>query len=497
MSLTKVSYSMINGAPLSPKDFGAVGDGVANDAAAFNLALAQSDKTIDLGGGTYRVASQVDITGNRTVLMNGTIILDGVYMKARGVQGNKFINVNFRGLQIATNADFTGSYLDVHPTPPVVFSNGDGYINTTTRMPYVAIGGQWVAGYKNAGVWLDTTTPVVTDGQSFENCSFTYLSAGILFDADRDTTSNLKITGGCTFTSCAIGFHVKNPKRIVVSGANFFADCIYGILSETANFEGQGLNIVGNFFNGNYYAVKTENGLYDSVISDNSFDHNSYSTLFGGDIPNGTGLWMVGANGRFYRGIVITGNACRNNGNYSIILEHNHPTGEFAYLNVSNNLAHLDDIANLLIYDTKPTGAFYLGLFGNNNFTNGISILGTFDPALNAIHSIYQGGNIAGKTDFDIGLTLDPRNNVYTTTEGFLQYSSTYQGTTAVTRRYSGALEQLRFQVADYATTAEITALTRTVRVGEMIFNSTLNKPLWRGIGGWVDATGAIVIAVP
>jgi hypothetical protein len=34
MSITKVSYSMINGAPANPLDFGAVGDGVANDTTA-------------------------------------------------------------------------------------------------------------------------------------------------------------------------------------------------------------------------------------------------------------------------------------------------------------------------------------------------------------------------------------------------------------------------------------------------------------------------------
>lgn len=39
MSLTKVTYSMIDGAPLSIQDFGAVGDGVADDTAAIQAAL--------------------------------------------------------------------------------------------------------------------------------------------------------------------------------------------------------------------------------------------------------------------------------------------------------------------------------------------------------------------------------------------------------------------------------------------------------------------------
>lgn len=72
MSLTKATYSMIDGAPINPKDFGAVGDGVSDDSAAIQAAFAAGD-TILFPEGTYYLgeyASSLDAAidlSNRTV----------------------------------------------------------------------------------------------------------------------------------------------------------------------------------------------------------------------------------------------------------------------------------------------------------------------------------------------------------------------------------------------------------------------------------------------
>ena len=39
----------------------------------------------------------------------------------------------------------------------------------------------------------------------------------------------------------------------------------------------------------------------------------------------------------------------------------------------------------------------------------------------------------------------------------------------------------------------EMTERNETLRPGEMFFDKTLNKPIWRTISGWVDATGESV----
>lgn len=64
MSLTKASYSMVNGAPLNIKDFGAVGDGVTDDTAAIQAAVTYTDtveyRQIYFPNGTYRVTASIE-----------------------------------------------------------------------------------------------------------------------------------------------------------------------------------------------------------------------------------------------------------------------------------------------------------------------------------------------------------------------------------------------------------------------------------------------------
>jgi hypothetical protein len=66
MSLTKVTFSMIKDGFLNATDFGAVGDGVANDTAALNdfLNSCRSDKKPGfIPAGTYLISAPLDISG--------------------------------------------------------------------------------------------------------------------------------------------------------------------------------------------------------------------------------------------------------------------------------------------------------------------------------------------------------------------------------------------------------------------------------------------------
>jgi hypothetical protein len=108
MSLTKVSYSMINGSPDNVKDFGAVGDGVADDTAAIQNAITAANAGSGVlyfpeGTYIYTPSAPFDIT------------VSGNGLTLRGEIGRSFIKTNFNGIafNVVTNfraiVDFLGS----------------------------------------------------------------------------------------------------------------------------------------------------------------------------------------------------------------------------------------------------------------------------------------------------------------------------------------------------------------------------------------------------
>lgn len=66
MSLTKVSYSLINGSPANVLDYGAVGNGVNDDTAAIQSAL-NNNSDIYLPAGNYKITASLLIDGNKNI----------------------------------------------------------------------------------------------------------------------------------------------------------------------------------------------------------------------------------------------------------------------------------------------------------------------------------------------------------------------------------------------------------------------------------------------
>lgn len=72
MALTKASYSMVKGAPINVRDYGAVGDGVTDDTAAIQAAVnaTPTGTTVYFPAGTYAVSNAITI--NKPLVVRGS-----------------------------------------------------------------------------------------------------------------------------------------------------------------------------------------------------------------------------------------------------------------------------------------------------------------------------------------------------------------------------------------------------------------------------------------
>jgi len=104
MALTKAFPRMIEGASVSPKDFGAVGDGVANDRDAIKNALEAADgKVLDLGGKTYAL-SQTALAS----CPNGVTVQNGGFVCTATSQLESLIRIGTNGDVRITNVSING-----------------------------------------------------------------------------------------------------------------------------------------------------------------------------------------------------------------------------------------------------------------------------------------------------------------------------------------------------------------------------------------------------
>jgi len=83
MALTKVSYSMIEGATANVLDFGAVGDGVADDTDAIQAAIDSGAGSVYAPTGTYKITSTVNI--NRPITFFGASRANTIFSVSTGI----------------------------------------------------------------------------------------------------------------------------------------------------------------------------------------------------------------------------------------------------------------------------------------------------------------------------------------------------------------------------------------------------------------------------
>lgn len=291
------------------RDFGAVGNGIANDTDAFNAALASGAKNIYFPPGTYRFDSKItytfpnpssgpDDTDNIdaiSIFGDGADVVSLYWPSTDGMLFNYTSQqhaLHLKGLSVVTGAassavglEFTNSYaffgtfVAQSDISDVTFRGSDGYANKKRWGTCVKIANVSDINFNNvnfygesdgtSGTGVSIASPgdgcfavsplICTCGTvyNFVNCNWSFLGTGFVYGAHTQT---VQITNSF-FAQCETGIYVppvspNTLQGLLVSNTTFFCfgDSI-NIQSDLPNF----------FATGNFFTVNTaKRGIFIS-----------------------------------------------------------------------------------------------------------------------------------------------------------------------------------------------------------------------------------------
>jgi len=186
MSLTKVSYSMINGAPVNVVDFGAVGDGTTDDTAALQAAFNAGIVIDFVPGATYKITDTITKSGN--IIVNGNDAIINVYNDVHGFSfGNGELNVNDLFI-IRQGTPQTSTKSAIVTTNPI------STLFTNVRMSYF-----------NIGLNLATVTALTL----VESCEALECNTGFQ-NSSTPGSATTTVFDRCYALSCGIGYKLYN-----------------------------------------------------------------------------------------------------------------------------------------------------------------------------------------------------------------------------------------------------------------------------------------------
>ena len=220
MSLTKVSYSMIKGAPVNILDYGAVGNGVTDDTDAFEdaiAAVATTGQTLYIPAGTYKLSRELSTTGHLNILGDGNkTVLDfsgsvsGSTGKALSVSGS-LVPLSDITADLSKNAQSV-----VFPTAAHGLVPGDVFViyNPTD---YSYSGFRF---YYRAGEWCEVSSVATTTVRLSNPLYATYVATSVdLYKMQSVSVSlrNFRIIGTTVESLITISL-CKNPVIENVTG---------------------------------------------------------------------------------------------------------------------------------------------------------------------------------------------------------------------------------------------------------------------------------------
>lgn len=325
MALTKITYSMVEGAAANVKDYGAVGNGIADDTAAIQAALnANLNVYLPPTGNSYKITAPLVIPNARNVYMDGANILStvaGIFRFASGatsaihaarsvlqtntvsagaaislvdnattiagvsiygfpliIAANTIVDNDFRGIDMS---GFYRSYLEVQVNGFYfgIYADGDGggtlatYYNVLMK-PDIRCGDQgyaiWLQNLVNA---TSIVSPFISGGgQGF---------GGIVID---DNSGSNSVLGGY------IEGFAANVGSVGIRLSDAFSNTIVGVTLDqdgtdtTGNYalELQGTSAGNSFINLSFAGAWNDSSrlLLNNASGKNSFIGNGYTNAY-------------------------------------------------------------------------------------------------------------------------------------------------------------------------------------------------------------------------
>ena len=266
MSLTKATYSMINGSPLNVLDYGAVGNGVANDSAAITAAITAASaakKSVFFPAGTYRLLTYIELPSNISLIgESGSQIFFDPAMTvgpviggtARAMYAQNKSNITIENIRLYSSATSVTKAITICFENQVGLNLYNTQFDTFGSVTYYA---QGIILYGSSKIRIDNTRFLNCsgDGAAFSNDCNNISVTSSEFSSNGDWGLALSIgcydavIEGCVFknnTSTAVG--ADRCRKIAFIG-NTMVNNEHGVrIAEFANTAeyNQQITVIGN-----------------------------------------------------------------------------------------------------------------------------------------------------------------------------------------------------------------------------------------------------------
>lgn len=210
MSLTKVTYSMIQDAPANVVDFGADPTGVADSTAAIQAAIDSGVSEVYLPDGTYKITDTISIDSRWGFGFIGAPSNNPVKLLWDGAAGGTMLQVTKSRQLIVKGIAFDG---DNSAATTLEILSGSG--NTNTQQQYINCLFQNVTG---SSVLLNGNNFQI-DMIYFTNCWWSVCDTGM--ELNGASTFMIYVQGGTLGDFDSYGFYGKTGGQLYISDMGF------------------------------------------------------------------------------------------------------------------------------------------------------------------------------------------------------------------------------------------------------------------------------------